>query len=613
MTTNTKWYMDSVKYAAVTQWATLTAKTVGQIVRQTSPTVGNERCFICIIAGTTLVGEPTWVITKGAKTAEAAGPTWQECSGRPAVNGDATNTPTWALGPKGVAVALGEIIKDNAGTHFLICSTAGTAGSGSEPSWDFGALGNTTADNTVTWTYIGLVSSFSTIWAAPFARLRIPWAASSPFTAAGDDLYEGNTHAATEAADTTALSPGTPTLPCRLICVDNSAAPPTAVATGGSESTTGAANSLHIKGIAYIYGTVFSACGGGVNNGSMDIGGGSNPVCLVLDTCDIIFAGTHPSGAIVLGTTSGGAVASYVELRNCRAKLSNASHAINLDAIGKIRGLSFISGNTMSTTMFGSQLWAVWDCKGIDFTNAPAAGNLFNNAPNGNVSCLITFSSCLMPATWSGDVTPAAITYGGLEVVAREMSTADNALYYKKINSQGTIVQETATFVRTGGAAYPNSVSGGTNPQPYAWKFVSSARCQFPGVILESAPLTVGALCTGAKSVGSSMTITVPILFDSASELNNDDLGLIVVVLSTSGKVLGTLANSFKATVLTAAATLSSLYGSSSGWGTSGMSNAKQRNLGITFTPTEISNLGVMVVCAKASLTFYVDPKPIVT
>src|SRR5712691_6435414 len=167
------WYVNygngsSTEYFAVTAWATVTAQAAGVLRRQSAtPSVGNERVFACIVAGTTLVSEPSWSITKGAKTAEAAGPTWQECTGQPGVNGDLTNCSNWTA-IKNTAPGLGRVIQNNAGTYLFILSTAGTAGNGAEPSWTLTA-GVTTADNTCTWTCLGVVGNFPK-WSAPFAR-----------------------------------------------------------------------------------------------------------------------------------------------------------------------------------------------------------------------------------------------------------------------------------------------------------------------------------------------------------------------------------------------------------------------------------------------------------
>jgi len=65
------WYCSSVAHAAVAQFATTTAYSVGQIVRQlAAPTVGNERCFRCTTAGTSGGAEAAWNLTKGATTSQ---------------------------------------------------------------------------------------------------------------------------------------------------------------------------------------------------------------------------------------------------------------------------------------------------------------------------------------------------------------------------------------------------------------------------------------------------------------------------------------------------------------------------------------------------------------
>lgn len=126
----------TVGWSAVAPWATLTAVAAGVLRRQlATPTVGNERVFVCIIAGTTLVGEPSWTLTKGAKTAEAAGPTWQECTGQPGTNGDdaasnSVNTSaatasgavlTFSAVPAGVAV--GQLVVDKTTTTVIPAGT----------------------------------------------------------------------------------------------------------------------------------------------------------------------------------------------------------------------------------------------------------------------------------------------------------------------------------------------------------------------------------------------------------------------------------------------------------------------------------------------------------
>ena len=100
------WYCGSTKWTAVTPWAALTSYNVGDICRQlATPTTGNERVFRCTTAGTSLVAEPTWVVTKGGTTTEAGGPVWTEITGQAAYNGDGGGN-AWAAPHARIANAL---------------------------------------------------------------------------------------------------------------------------------------------------------------------------------------------------------------------------------------------------------------------------------------------------------------------------------------------------------------------------------------------------------------------------------------------------------------------------------------------------------------------------
>ncbi len=80
----TNWYVNSVAYAAVTQWSAGLTATVGMFRRQlAAPAVGNERVWRCTTGGTTGGSEPAWTLTKGSTTSDN-GVVWTEVTGQEA-------------------------------------------------------------------------------------------------------------------------------------------------------------------------------------------------------------------------------------------------------------------------------------------------------------------------------------------------------------------------------------------------------------------------------------------------------------------------------------------------------------------------------------------------
>ena len=201
--TDKVWYVSSVGYTSVSSWVANTITSVGNCIRPNSPTAGNERVYVCTAAGTTNTAtEPTWTYaTRGQIQPTDGSVTWQECSGQAAVNGDLTNTLTWASYAS-KQPPLGMIIKNNAGTYYFICTVSGTCGS-LEPSWTLTAGSVLNTDGGTTWICLGAIGVFSA-WGAPSARISIVTAATY---ANGGTLvatfFLANNHAETQS---TALS-----------------------------------------------------------------------------------------------------------------------------------------------------------------------------------------------------------------------------------------------------------------------------------------------------------------------------------------------------------------------------------------------------------------------
>lgn len=530
VTTPSVWYANygngtNTGYFAVTQWAALTAKTVGQIVRQlAAPTAANERTFICIIAGTTLAAEPTWVTTVGAKTAEAAGPTWMECTGQPGLNGDLTDTPLSSANRSGAQV-LGNLIQNNAGTFYFICTTAGTTGAG-EPSYTLTA-GVTTADNTCTWTCLGAVGGF-TSWMAPFSRVgNAGSSAKVPVTGA---LYVSSAHAETAAANTsvTGLGGGNDFM-TQVICVANAGSfPPVAadITTGASITTTGA-TALSIANLNVEY------------NGFTFVGG------------------TAASSLNINSTGSG----SFVKLRNCALSVPSTAGRITFSNGVEMINTTVLFGNSAASQGFGIVGTFIWR----DTPSALAATtawptSLFAVGTNSDATVLIegvdlsafagtrlfadiaanqrfVFSHCKLPSA-----TIYAANGPGYHARTVDLINCDTAgaTYNTQRFGYDCAQQTSTTAVLTGGA------SDGTTP--FSWVFTAGGNrtLSWPNPF-EAMPIVVW----NTIITPSNLTITLEGAYVGNALPYNDDFWFDVLYFGTASSTLSTRGTCTKATTLT--------------------------------------------------------------
>jgi len=156
----------------------------------------------------------------------------------------------------------------------------------------------------------------------------------------------------------------------------------------------------------------------------------------------------------------------------------------------------------------------------------------------------------------------------------------------------GSIKDET-TIVRTGGA------SDGTTP--ISWKMEASSVAQFPLNILRSPEITVWN-----ETTGSAKTLTIEIVHDSVTALDDDEVFIEVQYLGTSGFPLVTDVDDAVANVL---ATPAAQTASTETWTTTGITNVNKQKLAVTVTPQEKGFFSVTVCLALASKIIYACPK----
>lgn len=413
-------------------------------------------------------------------------------------------------------------------------------------------------------------------WALAKATL----AGAAGIDAAGDTVWVSQSHAQSGSTFGNMFWAGTIAAPIRILCGNDAAEPPTALATGatctatgtsgGTVNTTGAAN--------YIYGITFIATS--TSSPVLAVGSTSAGDCRY-ESCNFRLDGNGTGPRISLA--GGNSIFS-----NCGFKFANASQGISALA-GQIiiRGGSLLSGGTSPTAFcFGTGIGEVV-FEGFDLSNADAAINLVSSV--GNSGSHIAFRNCKLPASWSGVLATGTFGLGERYELHNTDATSTNYRLWVKTGT-GDVTHET-TLVRTGGA------SDGTTP--IAWKHVTSANALWPY------PLFGPEIVQWNEITGSSITATIEVLHDSATALKDSEIWIEVQYLSASGTPLGTFINDGSADIL---ATGTDQTSSSATWTTTGMSNPNTQKLSVTFTPQMKGFIHARVMVAKASYTVYVDP-----
>jgi hypothetical protein len=567
-------------YYAATKWTSGATAVAGQIIRQfTAPAAGSERCFVCIAGGAVGAVEPTWILTRGAKNVSSSA-IYQECSGVAALNGDLTNTPNWvAYHAIGTAGTLGQVVKDAAGTHIFIMSTAGTIG-GSEPSWNTAAVGNTTTDNGATWTYLG--TSFGVL-ASPHARTSSSVASTwGDGTTQNQIIFVADNHVEVSTVISITLHTNQ-----KLLSFDHTiiSAPPTVCKSGASISATANGSACSIAGFGYVNGITFQGSTGIGSGNVINVASGSNNV-MYFKNCALTLRGTGTT-SITVGNAATGAL---IVFDNVVATFTVTTTNINLV------GGFFIWKNTTAavawTTSQPNKLLAV-------AAGAPGCARLealdLSNFTNTICTALTTSYSlnilrCKLNPSVNISQTPSFPSAGFTDNV----SSDSGAETYRtdRIRYEGNLATET-TIIRTGGA------NDGSSAMSY--KIVTNANCSW-NQPFESVPLVIWN-----DIVGSPVTLTVYGVWGGGAVPLNSDCWIEVEYLSEATHTTGSITSTGQTDPLTTGTNCDT--DGSSIWGGSTTPFAMH----VTITPQARGPIYVYPKMATALTTFYLDPNPILS
>lgn len=452
--------------------------------------------------------------------------------------------------------------------------------------------------------YVRSTDGLDTDTGATWALAKATLAGAAAIDAAGDTVYVSNAHSESTNAAITLAFVETLANPVRIICGNDAAEPPTAVATSAVVATgNGAQYNIVITGSLYCYGISFRAAVGNTANSSFiylanTTTGSQNQV---YENCTFDLATTLASATprIQIGVDGAAQATPQVLWKNCQAKLGNALHSISLQWVDFTwKGGSIGTGSAAVTTLFktaGTARTAKAVIDGVDLTNAAATVSLVDVTGIANASYV--FRDCKLPATWTGTLTTGTFVMPAQRVSMYNCDSADTNYRLWIETYAGNIKSET-TIVRTGGA------SDGTTT--LSWKMASSASANYL-----TAPLVSDEIPRWNDTVAATVTATVEIVHDSqgagaGAAFTNEEVWLEVMYLGTSGVPLGSFISNAKADVLATAADQAT---STATWTTTGLTTPVKQKLSITFTPQEKGFMLAKVHLGKASKTLYVDPK----
>ncbi len=401
----------------------------------------------------------------------------------------------------------------------------------------------------------------------------------------GDTIWVSDAHAESTASSISfSWATGTILAYTRILCGDDAAEPPTSLATTGTVTTTGTSN-ITIQGsgsYVYVYGLSFH-CGTGAGSPILTLSAASG--LAVYEDCNFIINATGSSSEIDIRTLNGVTV-----LKNCGFRFGAAGQGIEIADEVYIYGGSILSGGTSPTNFIRTaDNNTTLRMEGFDFSNASSGLQIANQGTTENLK--VQLVNCKMPSSWTGTLNGQTSDHGTEFSLYNSDSTDTN---YRLIveNQIGDIEHET-TLVKDSGA------SDGTTQ--ISWKMTGNTAPLWNHQTLESPEIV-----KWNGIVGSAITVTVDILHDSVTNLQDDEIWLEVQYLGTSGFPLSLFIDDAAADYL---ATPADQATSSATWTTTGMTNPNEQQLSVTFTPQEKGFIHAKVHLALASKTVYVDPE----
>lgn len=586
-------YISSAKWTAVTAWAAATAYAAGDVRRQlATPSVGNERVFVCTVAGTSGGSEPSWTVTRGGSTTDNT-VTWRECTGEAAMNGDTTDVATWN-NFRNTNITLGHVCMNIAKTRIFLCTTSGNSNNTAEPTWNT-TLGATTTDGTATWTCIGTTGS---AWGAPHARLN-----NSLQSNWGDfptyKFWVGSDHAETQSTSITftgrgdsgqRVATGSTNGPIDIVCVDVAGSLPPVAAdldTTATITTTGSTG-MTINGfIRFGYGITFTQ---GTSGGSDMVIGAQQNADQHWYSCAFRFGSGVGGAAMKWG---GDNRSGRLSMDNCTLRFTSTNQTINMNTPTYANNLTIDTGGSAPSSLFSnnnnSARAMIRDSDLSHITNNIAL--LQNGGAIDIVDTKINDSASIK----IGPNGPVAD--GGARGTMVRCGGSARPYQYLIWDVFGT-TEAMTTMQRTGGA------SDGTNA--YGWRMVSGPKTLDWGQYHEG-----GVMGSYNTTINSNITVTVYGIAFTTNFPTNQDIWMEVAYQGDASSDQGTKVNNRRATPYTTPT--NHTVDSSSVWsaGATARQNSTAYTLGSVYKAA--SNPDRLFLCTASGISAASEPAAVAT
>jgi hypothetical protein len=432
----------------------------------------------------------------------------------------------------------------------------------------------------------GLDADNGSTWALAKALCSAAFTAS----AAGGRVFVSDNHAETQAAAVTLTSPGTSAGTVAVVCVDDTGdpVPPTALATTGSISNTGAFN-FAFAGHAACYGLTVNAANS-TNVGNLNFTS-SVSWHWIFQSSVLVLRGSGAAARFAVGGASG-RFEGLLELKPADVQFNATAHAFQSGAPLKWYGGTLTLGTAPTGGLVKSLQSAstLVEIRGVDLTNL-GTNPLIEvgvGAPGGYldvIQCKINSSYAVANIT-----TGAYDGLGHARVRLHQCTGSDTNVSFNLMEKDhaGT-VESTTARVRTGGAT--------DGMGAYSHKLTAASNSFY-------APLYSPRYAIPIFTVGASMTLTVEVFMDKVAAPTDQEIFGELEYLGTSGHTRSTFTDT-RCGILSSAASLTS---SSASW-TGAATNPQPRKIVFTFTPQEVGvafvRVGFMLGSANV---MWIDP-----